>query len=259
MTGKIGTAFLVFGVSFALSQPTHAESFNLTIEDLLIPQGGVWEFTFNPVGEWRGLQSSISFGWESSGEVEFRNGISGGVDLNPGEEFTKSVQLTSQQSSLNFDTTELFGNFWPGGGAQTFSYSASSSPSSGTASGTVINKAETADLAFSDQTQLLMTVTNQDVGFHNWFYNPFVTMGGDLDPFNAIAGTQDVLNMTMNSPFGLGESVFELWNRDGAADIVVDIQISLTDVTSVPEPSTLFLLGTGLFGLIGYGRRKRRA
>jgi hypothetical protein len=38
-----------------------------------------------------------------------------------------------------------------------------------------------------------------------------------------------------------------------------NIVVNTSDVTAVPEPTTLFLLGTGLMGVAARARRKRQA
>ena len=44
--------------------------------------------------------------------------------------------------------------------------------------------------------------------------------------------------------------------HNGLVNMVIEPSLSSVDAAPVPEPSTLLLLGSGLIGLVGYGRRK---
>ncbi len=47
----------------------------------------------------------------------------------------------------------------------------------------------------------------------------------------------------------------EIWRAAGSDQLAVD----LVELTIIPEPSSLLLFGLGSLGLLGYGRRRRRA
>jgi hypothetical protein len=96
----------------------------------------------------------------------------------------------------------------------------------------------------------------------HWLFNgnEFLSGGGTLTPTSA------VLNSALNKGFDFYNSVYEYREDASGVSHVLVYQNNFSgeilsvnsaeDVKPVPEPGTLMLLGSGLAGLIGFGRKK---
>jgi hypothetical protein len=89
----------------------------------------------------------------------------------------------------------------------------------------------------------------------DWVGNPAafisgVTFSTDIPDFTMadLSFTGHELRVDLHNISPIGNSTVDMY-------LDVNLQFSGTDV-AVPEPSTMLLLGSGLIGLVGYGRKK---
>ena len=99
-------------------------------------------------------------------------------------------------------------------------------------------------------------ISGTDVFGNEFLAASFAPPSAEFSAFSNFLAVDNSFTLQVQSGDGALFVGFELRDSNGSEVFITGGSVDL--FSPVPEPSTLLLLGTGLLGLVGYSRRKRR-
>ncbi len=116
-----------------------------------------------------------------------------------------------------------------------------------------------ADISFTTGSYLMPALPplSGTAGALTWSVDPYSGGSASYD----FGNTGPITNADVNGLLaGLDQQYSGGMNGVMNADVYWDtLRVELNSTTSVPEPSTILMMGVGLLGLVGYSRKRRRS